>query len=170
MHSHWIVLGSLALAACARAHSEPASAEHSSGDALAKVRIVALDAPAQHGSDDARKPSHVLTAHEAPAKDFRLASGLGEVSGRLRPVDAKNAEIEVALEVRSATRPISAVYRYVLRVQLDGDDAIELCMNDRHMYAIVPSRLHTWGGLVSSDEDLSKGLELVRLDGAGEER
>ena len=38
------------------------------------------------------------------------------------------------------------------------------------MYALVPSRSHTWNEIVSSDQDLSKELELVRLEGAGEER
>jgi hypothetical protein len=123
---------------------------------------------ARAAASGARAPSP--HARAAGAKPFRIASGLVELRGTLRVTGARAAEVDLALDVHSATRSLHAVYEYRVRVDLERDEAIELGVNDRRMYALVPRTSRVWSDLAASDADISDELELVRLDGAGEER
>jgi hypothetical protein len=96
--------------------------------------------------------------------------GQVEVHGSFVPRDERDADANVVLDVRSASRNAEAQYRYRFHVSLAGQDPLELCVRERHMYALVPRAGRSWKSLLASAEALESGLDVVRLDGAGEER
>jgi len=103
------------------------------------------------------------------AKEFRVNFDLAELRGTLRPFSDREADADVVLYVNNPSRGLKATYRYRVRVRLGGDDAIELAALWRHMYAVYPRQGHSWRSLLASAGELTDGLEVVRLDGAGEE-
>jgi hypothetical protein len=103
------------------------------------------------------------------AKDFCVQRGSIELRGRLRPLDDLAAEAEIVLEVHNPARNAEALYRYRERVELEGDVPLELGMRERRMYALLPRRGLSWRNLLTSASTLADELDLVRLDGAGEE-
>jgi PBP1b-binding outer membrane lipoprotein LpoB len=169
MRSQWIVLVTLALASCARSHSDARS--HSESDAASTEPSTSSSTPTQSARPMLASALSSPASHRrAPrAKEFVIVSGLVELRGALRRLDARTAEIEVVLDARSATRPIRAQYNYRLNVELERAEAKELAVGQRRMYALVPAGARTWSDLLSSDEDLSQAMIVVRLDGAGEE-
>jgi hypothetical protein len=116
-----------------------------------------------------RAPSGASVLREASTKSFTITRGLVEIRGTLSPRDDRDADAEIVLDVRSAERNAEAQYRYRLRIPLASREALELCMLDRHMYALLPRAGATWRSLLTSLADMKDTLEVIRLDGAGEE-
>jgi hypothetical protein len=104
----------------------------------------------------------------AGVRTFRVQQGAVELRGSLLALDAHVADADVVLDVRNPARRMQAQYRYRLRVVLASGDPLELCVHERHMYALIPRQGRSWRSLIESG-DLERGIEVVRLDGAGEE-
>jgi hypothetical protein len=95
--------------------------------------------------------------------------GSTELRGSVVVLDDRNADAEIVLDVRSPTRGVHAQYRYRLSVPLASSEPLQLCMRERHMYALIPRDGRTWRSQLAPGSEFERGLELIRLDGAGEE-
>ena len=115
-----------------------------------------------------RAHSDAMTGVQASARGFRVWVGAAELRGSLVPIDQRDADLEVVLDVRNAVRKLEAQYRYRLHVALASGEPVELCVRERHMYALLPRDGVTWSKVLESGE-LERAIEVVRLDGAGEE-
>jgi hypothetical protein len=116
-----------------------------------------------------RAHSESVAGAAPAARTLRIVRGSTELRGSVVARDDRSLDAEIVLDVRSPTRRVHAQYRYRLSVPLASSEPLELCMRERHMYALLPRDGRSWSSWLASGSDLERGLELVRLDGAGEE-